>query len=511
MIKNYFEEYKNTKEGFELFSNETINMPRDKFNDAGIKKIQLLSSYLLLINDYENNSLSYKNIMELIRQKLKEGKEPILRDYELESKYFNFDKTLLDEHYEVKGREFRHLMGLCKLFNLLNVNEVSKRLSEVNFEKCKEFALSKNNSFNPSIRNSILEININNNPYINSLKNVSKHITNKSDYPLALSIVKYIKEMNRPVTRFEISVLLGRVDKLDKENDILSRAIYFGNMFPKTSEEQKYEFFNYMNWINDDDTLFQYKSSGEPWFKFNTFLLLMENFNLINIENEFITLTSYSNKILNEEIPAYIADLEQLLTNFDEESTKDSEIINTIIQVRYKGLKKFLKNDDSLIDIINKRSIRNTKFTSNNKRKRNDLVMLFSKLLKNYNCDVVYSVDQNGNPSFNFNKFLFANPQNIGYCEGHHILEFSRENGPDIVENIVLLDPNTHMLIHHGHPELKKQLYSILRNEKIVSFDTFLNMIDKYNCLTEEHVNILYNKGLIYFNEKPILLNKIKN
>lgn len=46
---DFYNNYKGSKEKFDEFNKEVINMPRDKFTDTGIKKIQVLSAYLLLI------------------------------------------------------------------------------------------------------------------------------------------------------------------------------------------------------------------------------------------------------------------------------------------------------------------------------------------------------------------------------------------------------------------------------------------------------------------------------
>ena len=48
-IQSYFRQYRGTKEGFVAFHNEVINMPRPDFQNMGLKILQTLASYLLLI------------------------------------------------------------------------------------------------------------------------------------------------------------------------------------------------------------------------------------------------------------------------------------------------------------------------------------------------------------------------------------------------------------------------------------------------------------------------------
>src|SRR5699024_6941711 len=287
----------------------------------------------------------------------------------------------------------------------------------------------------------------------------------------------------------------------------------FGNDMPLTFDQQKIYFFDYMGWINNDGSLFEYSTSEEPWFKFNTFLILMEQFGLIefNDYDETIILTDYSKEILGEEIPAYIADLEIFLENVDTDNVADSEITDVIVEARQEGLREYLEENDDLIDLINQRSLREAKQAEIEKEKeeKKKLVMLFSKIRKDYTCKVIYSLNSDGLPEFQYNKKLFITRNNIGYCEGHHIIEFKRENGPDIVENILLTDPNTHMLLHHGHPNIQRDLYGILRRKGILTLDRFIKMIEKYNCLTVDHIEVLSNKGIISFDEKPVLLNKV--
>jgi hypothetical protein len=51
--------------------------------------------------------------------------------------------------------------------------------------------------------------------------------------------LKYIKDIKRSVTEFEISILLGRID----EDRTIKRAFNIGKIFPADSKKSQEEFF----------------------------------------------------------------------------------------------------------------------------------------------------------------------------------------------------------------------------------------------------------------------------
>lgn len=485
LIKKYYSEYMNTLTGFETFHNEVINMPRDQFSDTGLKKVKILAGYLLLTEGkLDPQGVDYKDTMLAIHNELALGHYPLLRDVTLESRYFNF--TDIDIQYEIEGRMFRHLMGLCAFFGF--VTSISKHKKIFNYDKCKEYYIANDALLVPIARNNLILLNANDNDFINALKGIT--ITKDTDYQPALAILRYIKEIRRPVTKFELSVLLGRIDKLKTQKQILERALEIGSVLPRTASEQQTEFFKAMNWINSNGTLFEYAASQQPYFKFNSFILLMQAFELIRVNpvSELITLTQYAEDILADDISYLIADLEKLLVAVDNYSGDNAQLNDLILYQRNPELLKLAKDDPNFIEKMNWRSIKNPTIVDG-KRTRNRLIAELAKIQADYKCQYA-------------NRHIFKMPNGKFYCEAHHIIEFSTEQGPDITLNLVVLGPEAHMIAHHACKEDKNNLYMQLAKNGALDISRFKDMITIYHCLTKDQLEILYNKHIITLNEK---------
>jgi hypothetical protein len=64
--------------------------------------------------------------------------------------------------------------------------------------------------------------------------------------------MKYIK---RPVTKFEISILLCRIDEEQDEDRIIKRALNIGKILPVDSQKAQEEFFfEVIGWKKSKDT-----------------------------------------------------------------------------------------------------------------------------------------------------------------------------------------------------------------------------------------------------------------
>ncbi|MEK2535793.1 hypothetical protein WN873_09610 [Tetragenococcus halophilus] len=520
-IAKFFSDYINSEKGFTSFHNEVINLPRDGFEDLNIDKLKMIASYLLPLKnsneDFGQVSHNYKEILLEMNELYRDGIYDNIENKNtlFEKRYLDFDAAELDSHYGKEGRMFRHFMGWCSFFSMLT-NGNNKREKFVNFKKCEEFSLVDMSINSELIRNELLYINIKDNQYISNLQSINLKID--ADYSPAYGIIKYIKAMKREVTDFEVSILLGRVDNLQTEKQILDRAVKIGNLFTSLNKldrgSQLSYFFKEMNWESKSQ-LFEYNSSQQPWFKFKGFMLLLEDFGLIaknEITNNY-SLSQYSLDMMSEDIPSYLVDLENLLDKVGNTYTKDSEIQNYILDNRKKRLLQFIEENDkqSLIIKLGKRSIMNVRQNKNGKKQRNRLIMIFAKLLKDDTCDVVYSFDNNNVWKPQFNKKIFEITNGRNYCEGHHIIEFNNEGGPDIIENILLIDPNTHQLIHHGTDYQKHELFQTLRENNIITKNLFEKMINNYNCLKKSHIEILFQKGILYSYEKAELLKMIED
>jgi len=490
LFEQYFSSYMGSRAGFERFHNEVINMPRDQFSDAGLNKIRTLSGYLLLTEGkLGSGGCSYKDMMLLIRNELSNDNFPKYRDCILEKRYFTFDN--INTQYESEGRMFRHLMSLCAFFGF--ITSISRQKKIINYSKCKEYYLSDNEVLMPIARNNIMMLNVANNDFIKSLKGIA--IDASSDYRPTYAILRYINDIDRPVTKFELSVLLGRIDDFKTDTEIIRRALEIGRVLPRTAQEQTPYFFSKMDWVNSDGTHFVYAASQEPDFKFNSYLLFLEAFDLIEFDRitDTYTMTAYATSLLADDISYLVADLERLLNVIDDYEEENKELNDLILYQRNPELLRLAREDTNFIMKMNRRSLNKPLTDRHGKRQRNRLIAELAKIQAAYMCQYAQ-------------KHVFRTPNGKYYCEAHHIIEFSTENGPDITNNLVVLGPEAHKIIHHACQEEIDNLFLQLIRNSALGIAQFKEMATIYCCLTIEHINALHNKHIITNNEKAELL-----
>lgn len=491
IIKNYYKNY-DGRSGFDTFHNQVINMPRDHFSDTSIEKIKLLAGYLLLTEGkLPRDGCDYKTVLKCIAEQISEGDVPAQRDAELENQYFIY--TDLNAHYEDKGRMFRHLMGICCFFGMFK--SLSKTKKIIKYDQCREYVLSAADILMPVVRNNMISLSAEANDYIKSMQGIE--INKKAKYRPAYAILKYIQMINRPVTAFEVSVLFGRIDTLQIEGDILNRALEIGAILPLTQQEQLIYFFEEMNWKEPSGRFFEYKPSQEPHFKFKNFILYLQAFDLIEINNitETITLTQYAIDLLSDGISYLLADLELLLNRLDDGNESNRELNDLILYHRNPELLELAKTDDKFIQKVNERSINNP-VVIDGKKKRNKLVAELSKIMADYKCQYA-------------DKHIFKMPNGKYYCEAHHIIRFSDQDGPDITENMVVLGPEAHMIVHHACKEDVTNLYIQLIKNGAIKYEQFERMATIYHCLTKEHITILFDSCIITQLEREKLLELV--
>jgi len=500
VVGEQFEEFNNSKENFNIFHNQIINMPRDEFSSAGMKKLRSLCAYLLLIEfrvDIKEGN-NYKEILQLIIDQRPFDEISLeLRTEEYEHRYFRSDIEI-DKLYDEQGRMFRHLMGICSFFGIITSKSKQKKI--VDFNVCKEYVLSDYETLIPVLRNHLLNININDNDYINNLTgiNIDKKIAN---YKPAYAILKYISMLKRDPTIFEVSILLGRIDNNNQDfNSIFNRALKIGLQLPDNQEEQILFVLGSLGWKDISGRIFQYANSQEPYFKFKSFILYMVAFGLIDYDriNSKIQLTEYSKSILKEEIPFELLDLQELLSKIDDDSEKNAELFDLIIRKRSQYITDQIQQDSDLIEKMNKRSLRSPEIDNSGKRKRNRLIAELAKIKADYTCEAT------GLKTFKMTNGLY-------YVEAHHIIEFSTEDGPDITDNLIALGPEKHKLLHLGSKEEIDNLYRHLISNGILTVNRFIKMHETYRCLTYNHINSLYSRKIISSFDKDKLLTLIQD
>lgn len=493
VFEEYFSEYMGSREGFSSFHNEVINMPRDQFSDTGLNKIRTLAGYLLLTEGkLDASGVDYKTTLECIATQLTEGNYPLYRDEDLEERYFSYMD--LSTHYDSVGRMFRHLMEFCGFFGF--VKSINSHRKVYNYDKCKEYYLSDDEILMPVARNNLMLLNVKDNDFIKSLRAIV--IDDETDYRPTYAILRYMSQINRPTTKFELSILLGRIDSLKTETSIIERALKIGNILPRNEQSQIPYFFSNMNWKDDNDNLFTYAASQEPYFKFNSYLLLLESFELIAFDdiNRTYSLTEYAENLLADDVSYLIADLERLLVLVDNYATDNSELNDLILYQRNPELLRLAREDTTFIEKMNKRSLNNPIYDRSGKRQRNRLIAELAKIQADYKCQYAQHT-------------IFKMPNGKYYCEAHHIIEFNAENGPDITNNLVVLGPEAHMLIHHACKDEVDDAFMQLRINGAIDVNRFKEMATVYNCLTAEHIEALGNKKAITNTEKAELLTLI--
>lgn len=487
IISKSYINYCNSQDKFEFFHNNVINMPRASFSEIEkvLKLLKSLSSYILLIDrKIFDEPVNYKMVYSEIFNNYKLGVVPEKnRNIEFEEKYLN-RKESADFLYSDKGkvgRMFRHYMGYFAFFGMIK-DGTNSRNKIFDIELFEEVVLSPDNVLFDVFRNKMLNINIKDNNFIKNLKGIN--VIEGADYRPARAIINYCNKMQRFVTAFEISILLGRVDNVQDENNILQRAIDIGKILPSSFVEQKKYFFDCMGWKNND-IQYEYSQSQNPDFKFNVFLLFMKTFGLINYDEttNLISLTDYSKELVKEDIAIELLDLSKLLSLVDDDTEDSNNLADIIIRKRTDIITKAIQNDGELVEKLNKRNLRNP-IIKKGKRIRSKLIAEVAKIKVNYLDELT-------------KQLTFEGKSGRNYVEAHHIIEFNGENGPDITDNLICLGPQNHSLIHHGSSNTVDDFYKTCQSRGVISFERFKKICVKYRCLTKDHVQCLLAKKII--------------
>lgn len=482
IIAESFSNYKDTIGNFETFHNQVINMPRPTFSEIPqiVKLLKSLAEYILLIDeDILKESLQAKDVYKHIYNNYKCGILPKKnRNSFFENTYLNHSENF-DTIYAIYGRRFRHYTEWLTFFDIFK--DVGKKRNRFDIDALYELVLTHEDCLFDVFRNKLLDLNIRTNSYICRMKGIS--ISDCANYRPARAIIQYLGSIGRNATEFEIAVLFGRVDDVQDEKDILVRALNIEKILPATMGQQIDCFFGSMGWKNQKNERFQYRQSQQPYFKFKTFLILMDTFDLISYANGVISLTDYSSSLVKDDISIEMLDLEKLLMRIDDDNEDSNKLQDIILRKRTSTITEAIQSDGLLVEKLNLRNIRNP-IVKNNKRIRSRLIMELAKIKANYMDEVT------GIPTF-------EGKNGKNYVEAHHIIEFNGDNGPDITDNLICLGPQNHMCIHRGSERAVADFYNTCKTRGAITFERFKNICVKYRCLTKEHVKLLFAKGLI--------------
>ena len=251
-----------------------------------------------------------------------------------------------------------------------------------------------------------------------------------------------------------------------------------------------------MKWKNTDGSYYTYASSQNPDFKFNSFIAFMKEYGFINKkEDGSYILTEESVNMLHDVIPPEIVELEKYI-DIAENEYSDKSLADVILKGIKPSLLFSLSQNEEFIKTMNRRSIANPRFDGKGKKIRNRLIAELAKIIANYTCQ--YS-----------NRPTFKDMNGHNYVEAHHIIEINGEDGPDIIDNLLVVSPLYHELMHHACKEDLTEFYMGLRMKNVVTIDTFKKMILNYHCLKEKHIKSLLNKHLITTEEYYDLVDYI--
>lgn len=482
MLENYKNDYKK----FEEFNKLVINMPRHEFQSINVELIKELAMILYNIrNDGAEN-------LTLIKLYVYSHFIILDNTLNLESfilKLYNFE--LIEEEEIIKyyrkndgkARDFRHLCMIMRLWGLLEGDEETG--NKINYEACDEF-LSINKDELSALRTKMMSMDIQDNPMFITLKFLKRRIQEETifSYKPVTTIIKYMSIMNRAVSLFEVSNLLGVIlPSYQSQEDILNNAIRIGKKMPENISEHKKWFFEFMNWKNDKE-FFRYKPSQDPVFKFKTLILFMENLGLIELkDNDSLVISDYAKELMLEDIPLEILELEKYI-DIAENKYSDKDLASLILYNIKPSLLNYAARNEQFILAMNKRSIKNPKRDKKGKKIRNKLITELAKVRTKYLCQI------GGIEPFRDSKGNF-------YVEAHHIIEFNGEDGPDIIDNLLIINPYYHSLIHHGSISEVENLYDHIRKNNIINVELFKKMYDDYGCIEDKHIQSLLEKKLI--------------
>ena len=482
-----------SRQQFVTFHNEVFNLPRDSFSNFDILKVKSLAEYLYSIRfSFPDTGLTLSEIYLHLHFFLRNNdiSNPN-NDFE---ELFNLD---LEEVNDVKylytnntGRKFRHWMELASLLDLLaNFEHGVKSSRRVLTNFTEEIFLIPSTLITPLIRDKVLSINTKSNPGLGNLDSYTNY--QNLDYRPAYAILNYMYRIQRHCTRFELAVFFGRPDySLATEAEIIDEAVELGATFPLTQSEQIEFYFRYKNWVDVNDNIFTYATSQEPYFKFNAFFILMDSVGLVNydVANNSLSLTPFSNSLFSADISPEAIELENLISEIENVSD-DSSLTEKVAKNRAELISNLISNDDFFVENLNQKAAAKsgiaTTTTQTTKWKRDELIKEVSKQKANYDCQ-------------GCSKPTFIDRHENNFVESHHILEYNtKERGPDVLQNLIVLCPNCHSKIHFARIDIVEDFYRDMRARNIITINQFTEIHTSLNLLKQNHINILLQKCII--------------
>lgn len=496
-METIYEKYKNDFDRFVDFNKLVLNMPRPSFSNVNISYLKNLAKVLYSINTENNGGYKLVDLYCKIHELYINGFSIPNYLEVLFDKNISTDQARKYYSETSNGRFFRQYAEVMEMWGLLKDYDSNVL---VDYDVCSEFIDLDDDEFE-SLRTKMIAMDIIDNSCFIRLSNIRSKINDKTifSYKPAVAILRYMEQINRPVSKFEIANLLAIITpECTSEIMLMDNALKIGRMFPRNINEHKNFFFDFMNWKNEDGSYYNYVSSQDPEFKFNSFIIFMKEYGFINQNaDESFVLTRESIEILHDVVPPEIVELEKYIAIAENEYS-DKSLVEVILKGIKPSLLVTLAKSDEFIQTMNKRSLSRPRYDNKGKKIRNRLIAELSKIKANYTCQVS-------------KKPTFTDVNGHNYVESHHIIEINGEDGPDIVDNLLVVGPLYHELMHHACKEELTDFYVGLRMNNIITLNTFKGMIDNYHCLQEKHIKSLFNKHLITKSEYYELVDYINN
>ena len=481
-----------SREKFDNFHEEVLNLPRESFNINEVK-IRGLAEYLFAIKEsIPPGGLSFPKIYNALHL--------YLRDSDIVNPNPSFESLFNLNLSELRSIE-THWMAVALFLGLIR-NAGSKKIIS---EFTKEINNISSNDLITRIRDYVLEINTLDNDFLINLK--TKDFYKDLDFKPAIAILNYLYKSQRECTKFELSIFFGHPDtSLNSEDKIVDAALEIGRKFPMAQKEQEQHYFNLRGWIDESGITYQYKSSQQSYFKFNYIFVVMEFVGLIIIDHNQISLTDYSKSLLSKKQEKRSTKVKKMTGLIDEIDAKDSneDIAIELINNNPEYISELFQRNPHFIEKSNLKASHQSgsvqsQSTSGIKFKRNKLIVEISKMQASYMCQ-------------GCNAPTFINNNNKNHVESHHIIEYNKtEEGPDVLQNLLVLCPNCHSKIHFSNPNITPLFYKELREKNIITLDQFKEIHTKFSMLKIKHIQILIDKEIINNIEKIELLDFINN
>jgi len=213
----------------------------------------------------------------------------------------------------------------------------------------------------------------------------------------------------------------------------------------------------------------------------------MASVGLITVNGNMVELTILSRSLTSGTTSIDSIEIEQLSNEIKERGLSE-KFEERFFENRLEKIERMMAQDNTFLGRMNHNAYhRSGRSAVSHHRKyiRNGLISVISKVNSNFMCRHCH------NPTF-IDKNTGKN-----YVLSHHMLEYNEtEDGPDVLENLIVLCPTCHDRIHHGTSQAVFELHTKLRRTNEINFEQF-RIIQQNHLLKRHHISLLKKRGII--------------